>query len=110
MNPISSIDSSIYSGLIESVQTFSTRQGLDRPVESVSENDSPVDLSGYYQNTDLLTQVGENVAQSAEALNDAMVSALENGWSVQDVCNIKLAEQAYKANCKMFKSTFELRV
>ena len=44
-----------------------------------------------------------------------MVIAMQNGYSVQDVCNIRLAEMAYKANAYVFDaissmSTFELDV
>ena len=46
-----------------------------------------------------------------------MVSAIENGYSVNDAVNIKLAKHAYAANCKVFNmiadmqtSTFELTV
>ena len=63
-----------------------------------------MDLSGYY------STVEENVVQSAKALDNAMVEAIQNGYSVQDACNIKLAEIAYKANCYVMKSTFELKI
>ena len=44
-----------------------------------------------------------------------MVVAMQNGFSVQDVCNMKLAEIAYKANAYVFDiasdiSTFELKI
>jgi hypothetical protein len=44
-----------------------------------------------------------------------MVSAIENGLGVNEACNIRLAEMAYKANAYMFKvasemSTFMLEV
>jgi len=65
----------------------------------------------------LLANAGENVAKSAEDLDNAMVSAIENGYSVNDAVNIKLAQHAYAANCKVFNmiadmqtSTFELTV
>ena len=59
---------------------------------------------------DLLTKAGQNVVTSAHALDEAMVNALANGYTVQDICNIKSAEFAYKANCSVFKSTFEISV
>ena len=44
-----------------------------------------------------------------------MIVAMQNGYSVQDVCNIRLAEMAYKANAYVFDvaneiSTFALDV
>jgi len=39
-----------------------------------------------------------------------MVSALENGMSVQDACNVNAALHAYHANCAVLKSTFELKI
>ena len=44
-----------------------------------------------------------------------MVIAMQNGYSVQDVCNIRIAEMAYKANAYVFDvaseiSTFTLEV
>ena len=53
--------------------------------------------------------------QKLSFLAFTMVIAMQNGYSVQDVCNIRLAEQAYKASAFAFKvaneiSTFELDV
>ena len=117
MSSISSIDTSIYSGLIESLSTNSGRNSSANavvPTSSSSDVESTkVDLSNYYsnlQNADLLTQLGENVAKSAEELDNAMVSAIENGFTVQDACNIKAAQAAYKANCTILQSTFELKI
>ena len=117
MSSISSIDTSIYSALIDSFYTMPSKDSYSKPVEAVDENISSsyesVDLSNYYSNiesTDLLTQLGQNVVRSAEELDNAMVSAIQNGFSVQDVCNMKLAEVAYKANCTVMKSTFELEI
>ena len=117
MSSISSIDTSIYSGLIESLSTNSGRNSSANavvPTSSSSDVESTkVDLSNYYSNlqsADLLTQLGENVGKSAEDLNNAMISAMESGFSVQDVCNIKSAQAAYQANCTVLKSTFELKI
>ncbi len=122
MSSISSIDTSVYSGLIESMQATSGKNAPEvakTPTFSSSDVDnSKVDLSNYYSNIrpeDLLAQAGENVTKSAQDLDNAMVSALENGMGVNDVCNIKLAQAAYKANCAVFKaanemSTFELSI
>ena len=44
-----------------------------------------------------------------------MVSAIQNGYGVNDACNIRLAEMAYRANAFVFEvaneiSTFEVDV
>ncbi len=117
MSSISSIDSSIYSGLIDSISLPTSRQpiaGVKTSVaESYSSPDAPIDLSNYYSDLasrDLLTEVAQNVAESADALDSAMVSALENGMSVQDACNVNAALHAYKANCVVLQSTFEMKI
>ena len=43
-----------------------------------------------------------------EALDNAMVSAVQNGLGVNEACNIKLAEMAYRANAYMFKTAAEI--
>lgn len=131
MTSISSIETSFYPGLIEGFSPKSMQ-----PVEAVGvenagqnagnssrsyyegDNFDDVDLSNYYSNIrpeDLLSQAGRNVTQSAEALDNAMVSAIQNGYGVNEACNIKMAEMAYKANAYMFKvasdvSTFLLEI
>ena len=122
MSSISSIDTSISSGIIEVLSSYTpSRTALDSKTPAVTREDSStVDLSNYYSNIrpeDLLANAGENVAKSAEDLDNAMVSAIENGYSVNDAVNIKLAQHAYAANCKVFNmiadmqtSTFELTV
>jgi hypothetical protein len=122
MSSISSIDTSIYSGIIEDLSSYTpSRTALDSKTPAVTREDSStVDLSNYYSNIrpeDLLANAGDNVAKSAEDLDNAMVSAIENGYSVNDAVNIRLAKNAYQANCTVFnaindmqKSTFELIV
>ena len=117
MSLISSIDSSIYSSLIDNITLPSSRQPIAGVRSSVAESYSapsePVDLSNYYSDLasrDLLTEVAQNVAESADALDSAMVQALENGMSVQDACNVNAALHAYKANCVVLQSTFEMKV
>jgi hypothetical protein len=104
--------------LIDSISLPSSRQpvaGVKTSVadENYSSTDEPIDLSNYYSDLasrDLLTEVAQNVAESADALDSAMVSALENGMSVQDACNVNAAFHAYQANCAVLKSTFELKI
>lgn len=117
MTSISSVDTSIYSGLIESTSTSSGRNASvvakEPTFKSSDVENSVVDLSSYYSNIasmNLYSEMGDNVAKSAQDLDNAMVSALANGYSVQDACNVKMAEVAYKANCNVLSSTIELAV
>lgn len=129
MSSISSIDTSFYPGLIEG---FAPKTLLPVPAVQAEEqssaygyagnnssNEEPeVDLSNYYDRVkpeDLLVKTGQNVIESAQVLDNSMVVAMQNGYSVQDVCNIRLAEMAYKANAYVFDvaneiSTFTLDV
>jgi len=113
---VSPIDTSLYTSMIDSIGTFPSKTSLYQTVAPAYTEDDfscPVDLSNYYQNianSDLLEDVANNVAASAEQLDNAMVSALENGMSVQDAVNINCCLNAYKANCKIAQSTFELRI
>ena len=85
---------------------------------AAEDNAETVDLTNYYNEVkpeDLLTKTGRHVIESAQALDNTMVIAMQNGYSVQDVCNIRLAEMAYKASAYVFDSarkitTFELDV
>lgn len=120
MSSISSIDTSIYSGVIEDISSYiPSRNALDVKTPSVQEKEySYVDLSKYYSNIrpdDLLALTGDNVEKSAQDLDNAMVSAIQNGYGVNEACNIKFAQAAYAANCAVFKaaceiSTFELEI
>ena len=129
MNSISSVDTSFYSGLVEG---FAPKTMLPVPaVESdsggavayygggsTSDTATEVDLSNYYNEVrpeDLLTKTGQQVVEAAQILDNTMVVAMQNGYSVQDVCNIRLAEMAYKASARVFDvaseiSTFALHV
>ena len=114
---VAPIDSSLYLGLIDSVTTFPTKGSLNATVPAAytqaSDFDTSANLSGYYsdpETTDLYTQVSNNVEKAAKMLDDVMVSALENGFGVQDAVNINLALRAYQANCAVAKTTFELKI
>lgn len=117
MSSISSIDTSIYSGLLESTTATTGRNAPEAPaVPTYSSSDaenSRVDLNNYYSNIrpeDLLSMAGDNVVRSAQDLDNVMVSALQNGYSVQDACNIKMAQTAYQANCAVYDSIIEMSV
>ena len=128
MESLSSIDTSLYPGLIEG---FAPKTTMPVPAVEAEKQEAGVyyggnykaptenvDLSNYYNEVrpeDLLVKTGQNVIESAQALDNTMVVAMQNGYSVQDVCNIRLAEMAYKANAFIFDSvakisTFELDV
>ncbi len=129
MSEISAVNSSLYPELVElfSPQTTQPIPAVQR--EQTSEesahkdsysarSSSDVDLSNYYNEVrpeDLLTKAGQYFIESSQNLDNTMVIAMQNGYSVQDVCNIKLAEIAYKASAYVFDvaedmSTFELDV
>lgn len=130
MSEISSIDTSFYPGLIEG---FAPKTTLPVPAVDAEARDGAaaysndgryfdsqqeVDLSNYYNDVrpeDLLTKSGQYLVESANKLDNTMVIAIQNGYSVQDVCNIRLAEMAYKASAYVFDvaediSTFTLKV
>jgi len=117
MSTISSIDTSVYSGLIEGMSSASGRvtQNGSNAVKTaeITPETASVDLSNYYSNVmlgDLLQTVADNVTQAANDLDNAMINALENGYTVQDACNIQAAKAAYEANCRVAQSTFEIAV
>ena len=116
MSSISSIDTSIYSAYVEDISSYvpsknALNSNVSKTPDVLQEEYSTVDLSNYYSNIhpeDLLSQTGENVAKSAQDLDNAMVSAIENGYSVNDAVNIHLAKAAYAANCNVFKAAVEM--
>lgn len=115
MSSISSINTSDYSMLLDSLSATRNYSQTNSGAKSVATEDlnSGIDLSNYYQNLasgDLLQTVAENVVKSSNDLNNAMVNALENGYTVQDAVNIQEAKVAYEANCRAAKSTFEIAV
>ena len=117
MSEISSVNTSFYSELVEG---FAPKTTLAVPAvqaepnngaasfsggSSYSEPQAEVDLSNYYNDVrpeDLLTKSGQYFIESAQRLDNTMVIAMQNGYSVQDVCNIRLAEIAYKASAYVF--------
>ena len=131
MDPILNTDTSFYPGLVEGFAPKTTMpvpalepeaQESDADYYSSggydSRDESYVDLSNYYNEVrpeDILTKAGQHLVESAQKVDNAMVVAMQNGYSVQDVCNIRLAEMAYKANAYVFDiasdiSTFTLKV
>ena len=107
----------MYLDMLGSIDTFPTKASLHRTVEpaytEAEEFSYPTNLGNYYSDEethDLFTEVSNNVIQSAKAVDNAIVNALENGYSVQDAVNVNLALRAYQANCSVAKSTFELKI
>lgn len=114
---VAPIDSSYLELVNNSLITFPTSSSLNSTVPAAytekEDYDTTADLSGYYSDkgtSDLFTEVSNNVVQSAKALDNAMVTALENGYGVQDAVNVNLALHAYQANNTVAKSTFELKI
>ena len=130
MNEISSVNTSFYPELVEgfapkttlAVPAVQTEQESNASAYSgggsYSAPQQEVDLSNYYNDVrpeDLLTKSGQYLVESAHKLDNTMVIAMQNGYSVQDVCNIRLAEMAYKASAYVFDvaesmTTFSLDV
>lgn len=128
MSEISAINTSLYPELVELFSPKTTQPvpavQTEQPSEesayrgSSGRSGSDVDLSNYYNEVrpeDLLTKAGQYFIESSQNLDNTMVIAMQNGYSVQDVCNIKLAETAYKASAYVFDvaenmSTFEVDV
>ena len=129
MSDISAVNTSFYPELLEG---FAPKTTLPVPAVGTEpqgeasafgggtyfEPQADIDLSNYYKEVrpeDLLTKSGQYFIESANRLDNTMVIAMQNGYSVQDVCNIRLAEMAYKASAYVFDvaeeiSTFALDV
>lgn len=125
-----SIETSFYPGLVEgyapkttapvpALETEQENGAYDNyGSEDQNNQESYVDLSNYYNDVkpeDLLTKSGQYLIESAQKVDNSMMIAMQNGYSVQDVCNIRLAEMAYKASAYIFDvaeeiSTFALDV
>ncbi len=130
MSTISSVDTSFYPGLVEGFAptTMQAVPAIEAEPQgeaaeysgsgNFSQGESYADLSNYYNDVkpeDLLTKAGQYLIESAQKIDNTMVIAMQNGYSVQDVCNIRLAEMAYKASAYVFDvaeeiSTFALDV
>ena len=127
MESLSSVNTSFYSEILEGFAPQSTSAVPAVQAESVPQNSDSyrstyaqdsVDLSNYYNEVkpeDILVKSGQYLVEASKNLDNTMVIAMQNGYSVQDVCNIKLAEQAHKAGAFVFKtanelSTFEIDV
>ena len=122
MNSLSSINTSYYSELLEgfALKSLTPIKGISSTADEtvfagvggeLQNLSQEVDLSDYYNQVklvDILSKTGQNVVEAAQVLDNTMVIAMQNGYSVQDICNIKLAEMAYKANAYMFNAVSEI--
>lgn len=122
MSDISAVNTSFYPELLEgfapkttlpvpAVDTESRDSTAYYGSTNYSEQEQVVDLSNYYNEVrpeDLLTKSGQYFVESANKLDNTMIIAMQNGYSVQDVCNIRLAEMAYKASAYVFDVTEEI--
>ena len=93
MESLSSIDTLFYPGLVEG---FAPKTTLPVPAIDVEQQETQtyyagtynapteeVDLSNYYNEVhpeDLLVKTGQNVIESAQALDNTMVVAMQNGY------------------------------
>ena len=129
MNSITSVDTSFYSELIEgfapktlqaiaAVDENTTTRQVATSFNDGSKTDTEVNFKNYYDDVKIenwLSNLGNNVVNSIQNLNTTMMTAIQNGYTVQDACNIRLADIAYKANARVFDiaseiSTFSLDV
>ena len=123
MDPLSSVDTSQYTSPIVAAQGFSPIQPImeqdyareETPNVAAEDFDSPrVDLNNYYANvqpTEVNNSFGSNISQLSQNLSDAIINAVENGFSPQDAVYIQKAKAAYETMINIAKkSNFELEI
>ena len=122
MSSLSPIDSSAYQinnsfFPVVPMDTLPSGMGKVDAVKTQDKGDADTkqnpDLSAYYNNVvsqENSNNSGTNLVKSAQELDNVMISALSNGYSVQSACNMRLAELAYNANARVFESTFEFEI
>lgn len=79
----------------------------DNNATKESTQKSEFDYNAYYTDgkfEDFLYRAGSgNSTQSNNTMNNTMISAIKNGYSVNEACNLKTAEMAYKTNANVLK-------
>ena len=127
MSILPSIDTSQYTTPLsvlfdDSVSQVTTAQSVekisryDRPNVAAEDDDTPkVDLNNYYSNVqppyaEINGDLESSLVQASENFNNAIMQALENGYSPHDAVNVQKAKVAYQALMKAETSTFELFV
>ena len=124
MNELSSVNTSFYPELapgyapktLQAVvgiknDQYSQRLDANSYVDESDYQKAEVNLNNYYAQTKIenfMAKAGTDLIASAERLDNSMVQAINNGYSVQDVCNIRLADIAYKASARAFEAAEEM--
>lgn len=125
MSILSSLDTSMFTtpyAAAQDVNSFRQISPVDyakqeMPNVAAEDKETPkVDLNNYYSNvqpSDLNSDVLSDVVQAEHNFNEAVMSAIANGFNPQDAVNIQMAKSAYVASVKVAEvenSTFELIV
>ena len=123
MSSLASIDTSQFTtpfAAAKEVNLFQPIQAIDNakqdtPNIAAEDTESPrVDLSNYYANVqppEVKNNLGSNISQLSQNLNNAITYAVENGYSPQDAVYIQNAKSAYQAMINIANnSTFEIEI
>lgn len=124
MSLLSSIDTSQFStpfSAIQEISPFQTARQQEHyareefPNAAAEDNETPkVDLSNYYANVqppEVKNNLGSNISQASQNLDNAISTAIENGYTPQDAVNIQKAKAAYEAMINVFnRSNFEIEI
>ncbi len=127
MSVLSSLDTSLYTTPMSvmfdapltqptTAQNIEKVERYDRPNVAAEDADTPkVDLNNYYSNVQLPDSYSNGDLNSAfkeagKQFDNAVMKALENGYTPQDAVNVQKAKVAYEALMKAESSTFELFV
>jgi len=101
--------------LTTTAQETDKRAKLETPNVAALDKETPkVDLNNYYSNVqapESKSDILSYVVQAEHNFNDAVTSAVANGYSPQDAVNIQMAKAAYVASMKVAQSSnFELLI
>lgn len=117
MESITSLNSIYNTEFINGLITYPNKNNFNLPIKPVDDDfnneDPQTVLKDYYKEfppRQTLEQLGQNLRKTANFLDNTLTNAVKNGYSVQDIVNIKRADTAYRANLNIFKSTFELKI
>lgn len=124
MSLLSSIDTSQFTtpfAAAQEISPFQPIQAIDdakRETPNVAAEDvetPKVDLSNYYANVqppNINNSLESDLSHASQNLSEAVMAAVENGYTPQDAVNIQKAKSAYQAMVNIIKetSTFELEI
>ena len=123
MSLLSSIDTSQFTTPFAAVQEISPFQVArqqdyareETPNVAAEDTETPkVDLSNYYSNVqppEVNNSFGSNISQASQNLDNAIHSAIENGFTPQDAVYIQKAKAAYQAMINIANSSnFEIEI